>query len=101
MAWSAVLRFADPLPAQAAIQGSDIEAFPTAKGRLDAEITKIRFDRLWMQRFHTSLPQVVGRPAHDAPDVLTMPEVARAGRAVDSSCGAMPRGEHNGYDHNR
>jgi AraC-like DNA-binding protein len=59
MAWSAVLRFDDPFPAQAAVQGADIEALPTARGRFFAEITKIRFDRLWMQRFHTTLPRVI------------------------------------------
>jgi AraC-like DNA-binding protein len=59
MAWSSVLRFDDPLPAQAAVQGVDIEAYPTARGRFFAEITKVRFDRLWMQRFHTTLPRVI------------------------------------------
>jgi AraC-like DNA-binding protein len=42
-----------------AIQGADIDVFPTMRGRFDTEITKIRFDRLWMQRFHSSLPQVI------------------------------------------
>jgi AraC-like DNA-binding protein len=59
MAWSSVLRFEDPFLAQAAVQGMDIEAYPTARGRFFAEITKIRFDRLWMQRFHTTLPRVI------------------------------------------
>lgn len=59
MPWSTVLRFTDPLPCQVAIQGADIEVFPTTSGRFDTEITKIRFDRLWMQRFHSSLPQVI------------------------------------------
>jgi AraC-like DNA-binding protein len=60
MPWSAILRFADPVACQRAIQGvAGIEIFPTARGQFDTEITKIRFDRLWMQRFHSSLPQVI------------------------------------------
>ena len=63
MAWSEVLRFTDPLACQTAVQGCVVEVFPTAAGEFDTEITKIRFSRLWMQRFHSSLPQVI-RLAH-------------------------------------
>jgi AraC-like DNA-binding protein len=60
MPWSTVLRFADPVPCQNAIQGIDAaEVLPTKKGRFDNKITKIRFDGLWMQRFRSSLPQVI------------------------------------------
>lgn len=60
MAWSTVVGFTDPLAYQKAIQGIDAaEVLPTSKGRFDNEITKIRFDRLWMQRFRSSLPQVI------------------------------------------
>jgi AraC-like DNA-binding protein len=60
MPWSTVLRFADPAPYQSAIQGIDAaEVLPTAKGRFDSEITKIRLDRLWMQRFRSSLSHVI------------------------------------------
>jgi AraC-like DNA-binding protein len=60
MPWSTVLRFSDPLACQNAIQGIDAaEVLPTEKGRFDNENTKIRFDRLWMQRFRSSLPQVI------------------------------------------
>jgi AraC-like DNA-binding protein len=59
MAWSSVERFTDPHAAGAAVQGAVIEVFPTAKGRFECEITKVRFDHLWMQKFHTTLPQVI------------------------------------------
>jgi AraC-like DNA-binding protein len=60
MPWSSVLRFADPVLYQSAIQGIDAaEVLPTEKGRFDSEITKIRFDRLWMQRFRSSLAHVI------------------------------------------
>jgi AraC-like DNA-binding protein len=58
MPWSNVLSFTDPLPCQAAIQGADVEFFPTAKGEFRAELTKIGMNRLWMLRFHQHLPQV-------------------------------------------
>jgi AraC-like DNA-binding protein len=59
MPWSAVQRFTDPEACGAAVQGSKVEVFPTAKGCFEGEITKLRFDRLWVQRFHTTLPQVI------------------------------------------
>jgi AraC-like DNA-binding protein len=58
MPWSEVLSFTDPLPCQAAVQGANVEIFPTAKGDFGAELTKIGMNRLWMQRFHQHLPQV-------------------------------------------
>jgi AraC-like DNA-binding protein len=65
MPWSKGLTFSDPLPCQVAIQGGDVELLPTAKGSFHAGITQIGMDRLWMQRFHMSLPQIcnfVARP---------------------------------------
>jgi AraC-like DNA-binding protein len=58
MPWSAVQRFADPQATGVAVQGSAVEVFPTARGCFEVEITKVRFDRLWFQRFHSSLPQL-------------------------------------------
>jgi AraC-like DNA-binding protein len=57
--FSRVLKFSDPLPCQAAVQGSDVEIFPTTRGDFVTEITQIRMNRLWMQRFYASLPQVI------------------------------------------
>src|SRR6202012_5557716 len=59
MAWSAALRFKDPLPYPAALQGAEVQVLPTTGGHFDGEITKVRFERLWMQRFHATLPQVL------------------------------------------
>jgi AraC-like DNA-binding protein len=53
-----VLSFTDPLTCQAAIQAADVELFPTAKGNFRVEITQIGMNKLWMQRFRVSLPQV-------------------------------------------
>src|SRR5215469_14759029 len=58
MAWSRVVSFTDPQPCQAAIQGGQVEILPTARGRFDVEITQIRLNRLWMQRFNVALPQI-------------------------------------------
>jgi AraC-like DNA-binding protein len=58
MPWSKNLTFTDPFLCQLAIQGSDIEVLPTAKGDFDAEITQVRMNRLWMQRFHVNLPHI-------------------------------------------
>jgi AraC-like DNA-binding protein len=58
MVWSKNLTFTDPFLCQLAIQGSDTDLLPTAKGDFDAEITQVRMNRLWMQRFHINLSHV-------------------------------------------
>ena len=55
---SKVLRFTDPYPYQAAIRAADLELFPTARGNFHAELTQVTMNKVWMQRFHQSLPQV-------------------------------------------
>jgi AraC-like DNA-binding protein len=56
--WSRVLSFADPSACQAVIRFANLELFPLGKGSFYAEIAQIGMDRLWMQRFRVSLPQV-------------------------------------------
>jgi AraC-like DNA-binding protein len=55
---SKVLSFTDPFPCQTAVQGADVELFPTAKGSFGAELTQISMNKLCVQRFHQHLPQV-------------------------------------------
>jgi len=55
---SAVLRFADPHQYQEAVQAADVRVTVTAPGRFDATLTRIKLDRLWMQRARFSLPSV-------------------------------------------
>jgi AraC-like DNA-binding protein len=74
MPWSRVLSFTDPLTCQAGIQACDVELFPTVKGNFHAEITQIGMNRLWMQRFRVSLPQVNAvaiRPGRQVVSFLT------------------------------
>src|SRR5262249_4098941 len=77
MPWSSIARFTDPEACGRAIQGvAAIDIYPTTRGNFDTEITKVRFDRLWMQRFHSSLPQVItcGQPSdRQAISFLTEP----------------------------
>jgi hypothetical protein len=58
MSWSRFIRLTDPLACQAAIQGAQVEILPTARGSFRVEITQIRLNRLWMQRFNVALPQI-------------------------------------------
>jgi AraC-like DNA-binding protein len=58
VALSRVFSFADPSACQTAIRFADLALYPTAKGSFHAEITQIGMSRLWMQRFHVSLPLV-------------------------------------------
>jgi AraC-like DNA-binding protein len=58
MATSETLSFDDPACYQAAIRGAQIEIYPTAAGKFRAELTKVTFPRLWMQRAYERLPRV-------------------------------------------
>ena len=60
MPWSSVARFSDPEACEQAMQGvSGVEILPTTSGKFSTEVTKVRFNQLWTQRFHSTLPQVV------------------------------------------
>jgi len=50
--------FDDPEQYQAAIRSAEIEIYPTAAGDFRAELTKVDFERLWMQRGCESLPRI-------------------------------------------
>jgi AraC-like DNA-binding protein len=59
---SSVRRFADPDEYAAWIRGTRAELTITGRGRFVGELTRIDFNRLWMQRFSENLPRV----AHSA-----------------------------------
>jgi AraC-like DNA-binding protein len=59
MAWSTAIGFSDPPSYQAAISPADLEFLPTAGGQFRAEMTKVRMDQLWMDRFYRNLPSIV------------------------------------------
>jgi AraC-like DNA-binding protein len=71
MASSSVATFTDPHPYETAFQDAQVEILPTTKGDFRAELTRIRLDRLWLQRGRESLPRVLlgtvtaGRAAFD------------------------------------
>jgi AraC-like DNA-binding protein len=52
------LCFRDPLSFQAAISTADLQLLPTARGQFRAELTKVCFNQLWMQRFYQNLPLI-------------------------------------------
>ena len=58
MASITALCFSDPLSFQAAISTADLQLLPTARGQFRAELTKVCFDQLWMQRFYQNLPLI-------------------------------------------
>jgi AraC-like DNA-binding protein len=59
MAWSTAHGFNDPISYQVAISPADLELLPTVGGQFRAEMTKVRMDRLWMDRFYRNLPSVI------------------------------------------
>jgi len=58
MPWSSIIRIEEPLLCRTAICGSDVDVFPTKRGKFELEIPQIDLDGLWMGRFQVSLPQV-------------------------------------------
>jgi AraC-like DNA-binding protein len=58
MALSRVVSLTDPSACKAVIPFAEVTLFPTARGNFHAEITQIGMKRLWIQRFHVSLPQI-------------------------------------------
>jgi AraC-like DNA-binding protein len=58
MALSRVLSLTDPWACHAIVRFADLELYPTAKGTFHAEITQVGMNKLWMQRFRVSLPQI-------------------------------------------
>jgi len=55
---SAVLKFADPQQFQRAVQAADVQVTVTAAGGFQADLTRIKLHRLWMQRARFALPSV-------------------------------------------
>ena len=86
---SQFLTFTDPFPYQSAIRAVDWEILPTTKGEFRSELTQINLNKLWMQRFHDTLPQIqVGtvRPGRKVIGFLTETDQPRMQyRGVDIS----------------
>jgi len=59
MASSAIQTFADPDAFHAAIRAERVEGAVTARGEFRAELTRVDFDRLLMQRAAEKLPRVL------------------------------------------
>jgi AraC-like DNA-binding protein len=58
MSWTSTQTFDDPIAYGGAIQGAETEMLAMGKGRFAAKLTRIRLDRLWMQRFNDNLPRL-------------------------------------------
>ena len=61
---STVLTFADPDTYHAAIRAQQVEGVITARGDFRAELTRIDFDRMLMQRGDETLPRVLSVLTH-------------------------------------
>jgi AraC-like DNA-binding protein len=58
MTWVKTYALSDPLSYQTAIQAANVEFWPTSKGQFYGELTQIRMNKLWMQRYYVNLPQI-------------------------------------------
>lgn len=87
MAWSKVLRFTDPYPYTKAVLTADMQIFPTAKGKFEAQLTQVVMNRLRMQRFEENQPRVHKGAIARERKVFTFltadqPEVSNCGRIL-------------------
>ncbi|HET7882248.1 MAG TPA: helix-turn-helix domain-containing protein [Acetobacteraceae bacterium] len=55
---SSVLNFADPYDYQRAVHAANLQVTVATGGTFEAELTRIKLDRLWMQRARLSLPAI-------------------------------------------
>jgi AraC-like DNA-binding protein len=87
---SRVFAFTDPIEYQAAIRAADVTVVPTARGDFRAELTRIDFDRLWMQRFAESAPVVKHTAMHRQRSIIVFltrrdqPEIHHGGMEVSA-----------------
>jgi AraC-like DNA-binding protein len=58
MARSSVVKFSDPQSYQEAVCPAQVEILVTAKGDFNAELRRVEFSELWVQRGHDSLPRI-------------------------------------------
>ena len=55
---SSITNYVDPHEYQEAVHAADLRVYATGRGKFEANLTRIKLDRLWMQRAHLSLPAV-------------------------------------------
>lgn len=70
---SAVFTFTDPYAYQTAIRAGDVEVVVTGRGEYRAELTRVDFHRLWMQRSRQSLPFVAHAATHKTRSAILFP----------------------------
>jgi AraC-like DNA-binding protein len=77
--WVRTTRIEDPLLCPSAVQGCELNVFPTMRGEFDLKIEQIGLNRLWMSRYEVNLPQVnklAVRPGRRSISFLTQSEGA-------------------------
>lgn len=87
---SRVFAFTDPIEYQAAIRAANVTVVPTARGVFRAELTRVDFHRLWMQRFAESAPVVKFTAMHRRRSIIVFlaqpdqPEIHHGGMDVSA-----------------
>ena len=89
---SEVHNFTDPDAYHAAIRSQRVEGVITARGNFHAELTRVDFYRLLMQRAHESLPRVLNFATHSKKAVI-MFATDQAQPTIHVSGVALSRGE--------
>lgn len=77
--------FDNPYAYQAAIRAVDVQVLVSQKGAFRAELTRVDFERLWLQRFYENLPRLVRGALN--PARLPILFQAEPNRAAMQHCG--------------
>src|SRR4051794_13903185 len=85
MTSSANASFDDLERYQAAVRSAQLEIYPTAAGEFRAELTKVDFKRLWLQRGRENLPRI--RLGKTNPNRVSIYFLASSNEASFSDCG--------------
>jgi AraC-like DNA-binding protein len=97
---SAIQKFSDAEEYAASIRGAKIALTIIGRGEFDAEITRINFHRLWMQRFSENLPRVMHSANATGRAIISFhtqpgPDLVRSGVDVSPNCIAWLGKDHS------
>lgn len=90
MVWATTYALSDPFLYQSAIQAATVECLPTSKGQFYGELTQIRMNKLWMQRYYVTLPQIHVVANHPGRKVFGFPTEANSPPLEHRGYGIMP-----------
>ena len=89
MVWAKTYALSDPFPYQSAIHAATVECLPTSKGQFYGELIQVRMNKVWMQRYYVTLPQIHVVANHPGRTVFGFPTEANSPPLEHRGVGVM------------